>query len=234
MTVFLCWSHSGKAYAEALGNFLRSCFPKGVAVKISTGLSKGGNWSDELLRQLKEANFGVMCLTPDSDSAWMCYEAGVLDSGGAPVAPLLFSVSRAFAPLSQKQVTAFAKDDVKKLTDDIYVSAKLNDWDTYEKRFEDAWQAFEEAVRRIEEKRIYRLKNFEEDLKALLDPENSGEYGEWASKRGSALALRLKSDSTPLLQKADELRDYMDDLKAYESKNRLFTSLRMKLERLVL
>ena len=112
MTVFLCWSHSGKAYAEALGNFLRSCFPKGVAVKISTGLSKGGNWSDELLRQLKEANFGVMCLTPDSDSAWMCYEAGVLDSGGAPVAPLLFSVSRAFAPLSQKQVTAFAKDDV--------------------------------------------------------------------------------------------------------------------------
>ena len=139
MIVFIGWSHSGRDYAKALKKFLLACFKRGVTVNVSTGLPKGSDWSDALFQQLKEANFGIMCLTPDSDSAWLCYEGGILASVGAPVAPLLFGVSSAFAPLAQKQVTPFTKEEVRKLTDDIYDSFNLNDlnnWDTYHTSFE--------------------------------------------------------------------------------------------------
>ena len=234
MIVFLGWSHSGKKYAEALEKFLLTCFETGVTVQASMGLSKGSDWSDELFQKLKGTDFGVMCLTPDSDSAWLCYEAGVLASVGAPVAPLLFGVSVAFSPLAQKQATAFAKEEVRKLTDDMYRRFKLTYWDTYEACFEKAWPEFKEDVRKIEEENVYRLTNFEADLKALLAPENSGEYGMWTAKRGEALAALLKNNKVSLLSKARELQAYMDELRKYESANPLFSPLRMKLERLVL
>ena len=233
MTVFLGWSHSGKEYAEKLRDFLLSCFKTGVTVSVSTGLPKGKNWSDELSRELKKSNFGIICLTPDSDSAWICYEAGILDSVGVSVTSLLFGVSKAFDPLSQRQTTAFTKEDVRKLTDDIYLAFNLKNWDAYVNNFDEAWPEFEKAVRAIEEKNLYRLINFEEDLKTLLDPQY-GEYGEWMSKRGDALAYCLRNAAFPLLQKAKELQEYMDELAKYEKINRMFAPLRLKLERLVL
>lgn len=238
MIIFLGWSRSGKNYAEALKKFLLACFTKGVSVRISTGLPKGSDWSDALFRQLKESNFGIMCLTPDSDSAWLCYEAGILTSLGAPVAPLLFTMSSAFPlppPLAQKQETRFTKEEIRKLTDDIYDNFNLNAliyWDTYQTSFEMAWPEFAETVEKLTEE--YRMANFKADLKALCAPEHVGEYGEWASKRGEALALLLNDDALPLLSKARELQAYMDELRKYESKNRLFAPLRAKLERLVL
>ena len=237
MIVFIGWSHSGRDYAKALKKFLLACFKRGVTVNVSTGLPKGSDWSDALFQQLKEANFGIMCLTPDSDSAWLCYEGGILASVGAPVAPLLFGVSSAFAPLAQKQVTPFTKEEVRKLTDDIYDSFNLNDlnnWDTYHTSFEKAWPEFEETIRKLDEENMYRLTNFEMDLKDLLDPKHSGELGVWAAKKGEALTSVLNDNALPLLSKARELQAYMEELRKYESKNPLFAPLRLKLERLVL
>ena len=236
MIIFLGWSHSGKKFAEALNKFLLSCFKKGVTVNVSTGLPKGSDWSDALFQQLKEANFGIMCLTPDSDSAWLCYEGGILASVGAPIAPLLFGVTSAFAPLAQKQATPFTKEEVRKLTDDIYERFNLNSlnkWDAYDKGFETAWPELAETVGKLVASE-YRMKNFKEDLEALRAPENAGEYGEWASKRGEALAILLNDNALPLRSKATELQAYMDELRKYESKNPLFAPLRSKLERLVL
>ena len=234
MIVFLGWSHSGKQYAEALKQFLLACFETGVTVRVSMGLPKGRDWSDALLQELKGANFGIMCLTPDSDSAWMCYEAGVLDSVGAPVVPLLFSgVSKAFAPMTRKQATTFTKEDVEELMKAIYIKSDLKDWDTYNASFEKAWPEFWKAVQKLEAASVYRMKDFEADLNTLLDPKHSYELGVWAAKRGEALAAILNDNALPLLLKAQELQAYREELRKYESKNPLFTRLHLNLERLI-
>ena len=139
------------------------------------------------------------------------------------------------SPLAQKQATRFTKEEIRKLTDDIYERFNLNSlnkWDAYDKGFETAWPEFAETVEKLTEE--YRMANFKADLKALCAPENAGEYGEWASKRGEALVILLNDNALPLLSKARELQAYMDELRKYEGKNRLFASLRVKLECLVL
>lgn len=234
MVIFLGWSHSGKACAAALKNFLLTCFPTHVDVSVSVDIRPGGNWRAELLQQLKNADYGIMCITRDSDSAWMCYESGVLAAQEKPTAPLLFddvSSNQIFSPLSSSQAVRFDETNMRVLTDALYRLSGMKDWGLYEKAFPAAWEALQADIQQAG-RTAYRLADFEKDLEELLG--GTGELDEWMARNGRYVAAYLKLESVSLRDKAERLEGYMADLKRYEAAQAHFSSLRRKLESLVI
>ena len=234
MVIFTGWSHSGKTCAEALKTFLLTCFPTHVDVKISEDISKGKDWRSELLGQLEGADYGILCLTRDSDSSWMCFEAGALACRKVPVAPLLINVSnnQVFSPLTGSQTTKFTMEDVRRLTDELYKMSGLKDWNGYDNTFPKAWKAFEADIQEYGRSHAYRLSDFEADLKEL--GKGVGDFDEWMMKRGGEVAAWLKHDTVPLVEKARKVDAFLDDLSKYEQTNGQYAVLWRKLENLVL
>jgi hypothetical protein len=79
MKVFVSWSgERGRYVAAALCELLRRVLPASNPW-MSTGLSRGSNWSVELLDALREAQACLICATADSlESTWLPFEAGML------------------------------------------------------------------------------------------------------------------------------------------------------------
>src|SRR5689334_20726177 len=79
MLVFACWSGPrGQAAARAIHKWLPNLVPQ-IEVFYSERIEKGSLWFTEIGEQLKRADAGLICITPESmRSAWLHYEAGVL------------------------------------------------------------------------------------------------------------------------------------------------------------
>lgn len=113
MKVFISWSGSqSRAVAEALHWWLPKVI-QGVKPFVSAkDIDKGSNWTVELARELEEAAFGVVCLTPENlSSPWLHYETGAITrSVDSRVCPLLHKVTKnqVAAPLGQLQLTDLA------------------------------------------------------------------------------------------------------------------------------
>jgi hypothetical protein len=78
--IMLCWSGSrGKAVATALHDWLPSVIQILEPWMSDEDIEMGSRWGPELDKQLSEANFGIICLTPESLTAvYIHYEAGAL------------------------------------------------------------------------------------------------------------------------------------------------------------
>lgn len=111
MKVFISWSGvASRSVAEVLRDWLPKVI-QGVKPFVSAkDLDKGSNWTVELTRELKDTDFGIICLAPDNLlSPWLNYEAGAITkSVDSRVAPVLFNVSKSDvqAPLAQLQLTS--------------------------------------------------------------------------------------------------------------------------------
>jgi len=86
----------------------------------SESIEKGARWSSHIGKELEEARFGLVILTKENlSSRWLHFEAGAVAKSvdESRLAPLLFGLRPAdvLQPLSQFQITTFAKDDVLKL-----------------------------------------------------------------------------------------------------------------------
>lgn len=86
----------------------------------SVDISKGDRWSDVLTEELKDAEYGIVCVTPyNIDKPWMNFEAGVLSKVFARphLTPFLFRIDRSSlsGPLAQFQSTIYSEDDVLNL-----------------------------------------------------------------------------------------------------------------------
>src|SRR5262245_46978355 len=95
MKVFLSWSgESSKAVAGALCRLLDFGFPNVITWMSDREVGAGGRWSYELDREIKSANFGILCLTPDNVVApWLVFEAGALSHvADSAVVPYCFHV----------------------------------------------------------------------------------------------------------------------------------------------
>jgi len=115
--VFISWSGAAsRSVAEALAVW----FPKviqGVEPFVSAkDIDKGANWTVELARELEDAQFGIICLTPDNLlSPWLNYEAGAITkSVSSRVCPVLHGVEKATVrpPIAQLQMTALDAEDM--------------------------------------------------------------------------------------------------------------------------
>ena len=79
MKIFLSWSGEvSHEVAKVLDSWL-PCVLQGAETFLSSDISKGDRWSDVLAEELKEAHYGIICVTPfNIHRPWMNFEAGGL------------------------------------------------------------------------------------------------------------------------------------------------------------
>jgi hypothetical protein len=123
--VFISWSGDvSRLVAEVLRKWLQDVLQAVEPFMSEEDTGKGTVWVAELTRELRETEFGIICLTPDNlSSPWIHYEAGALSNAfeGSRVSPFLFGVRRGDVgwPLAQFQSTLFERNDVLKLVHKI-------------------------------------------------------------------------------------------------------------------
>src|ERR1043166_9866287 len=125
MRVFISWSgEASRAVAELLWKYL-ACMLQDLRPFVSShDLSSGARWSTQLAKELEEASFGIICLTPDNlHSDWILFEAGGLTKhvGGRACCLLLQNLNPAdiSGPLAQFQNCPFSETGFAKLVTDL-------------------------------------------------------------------------------------------------------------------
>lgn len=80
MKIFLSWSgESSRQLAEALKTWLPDVVSVFRPWVSSEDVNAGARWTVDLARELRDAEVGIVCLTPDSVVApWVLFEAGAL------------------------------------------------------------------------------------------------------------------------------------------------------------
>ncbi|HYH43223.1 MAG TPA: methyltransferase domain-containing protein [Burkholderiales bacterium] len=124
MHVFISWSGDrSKALAACvkdwLGKLVQASEPW-----MSEEIDAGQRWNEELCTRLRQANFGVICLTPENLTApWVLFEAGALAKAfeAAHVVPVLLGVEKngIAPPLSQFQAVKADCAGLRKLATDV-------------------------------------------------------------------------------------------------------------------
>jgi hypothetical protein len=145
MKIFLSWSGEvSHEVAKTLHGWL-PCVLQGVQTFISSDISKGDRWNDVLADELKEAQYGIICVTPfNIHKPWMNFEAGALSRvlNRAFVMPFLFHVAPddLEGPLAQFQSTVYDHDDVRAMVRSInnHRETPLNA-DLLDRTFEKWW-----------------------------------------------------------------------------------------------
>lgn len=113
LKVFISWSgQNSRDIAHQLGKWLPFII-QAIRPFVSSGnILKGARWSDVLAEELKETQYGIICITRQNRVCpWLSFEAGAISKmiGQSYVSPLLFDVapSKLQGPLSQFQATMF-------------------------------------------------------------------------------------------------------------------------------
>jgi hypothetical protein len=124
MHIFLSWSgEASRGAASTLRRYL-PCMLQDLTVFMSEhDLESGGRWAHQLAAELSEAQFGVICLTPDNlQSPWLLFEAGALTKHiEGRACGLLFGLvpTDVAGPLAQFQHRIFGRRDFYELLRDI-------------------------------------------------------------------------------------------------------------------
>jgi len=155
MKVFICWSGQRSRYiAEAFRWWLPLCIQSAEPWLSESDLEKGRRWDSEISKQLAEANFGLICLTPENQKEqWIHFEAGALSKlDKAYLWTFLFELKPAeiSGPLSSFQHTQNTKDDIRKLVQTINSCAekKLSDKQV-EDLYDNWWPKLEERLGKV-------------------------------------------------------------------------------------
>jgi len=80
MKLLISWSgKQSQAVAKALREWISTVVPETNPWTSTQDISPGGRWFDELMRQLEQTDFCIICLTPDNlRSPWLYFEAGAI------------------------------------------------------------------------------------------------------------------------------------------------------------
>ena len=126
MKVFISWSGNlSKKVALIFRDWLPTVIQAIDPFVSSEDIEKGARWNTDIAQELKEASFGLICVTKDNlNSQWLNFEAGALSKSidNSYVAPLLFDVKPSdltSSPISQFQATSFSKEDMKRLIETL-------------------------------------------------------------------------------------------------------------------
>lgn len=124
MKVFVSWSGElSQKVAALLKNYI-PCIIQSVEVFYSPeDIEKGENWDAKISHELEEANYGIICLTPQNKAAqWINFEAGAIaKSLDSRVTALMINInpSDIKGPLSRYQATKIERDDFYRLIQSI-------------------------------------------------------------------------------------------------------------------
>jgi hypothetical protein len=124
MQVFICWSGDpSRAIAAAFTDWLPRVI-QACESFMSDDTPKGTAWFDALTQRLYNADFGIVCVTPENaDSSWLNFEAGAMWRGlnRSSVAPIVVNMKKhdLRPPLGQLQATEFEFGDIRQLLSTI-------------------------------------------------------------------------------------------------------------------
>ncbi|GGQ53915.1 TIR domain-containing protein [Kitasatospora griseola] len=156
--IFLSWSgERSKKTAEALWNWLPDVLQYIEPWFSSLDISAGRRGVRQITDELSEANFGIICTTPENQaSTWINFEAGALSKqvNDSYVIPFLIDmrVTDLISPLSQFQaIVGHSKDDVQKLLVDLNgASGHLAiPRERLDRAFHRSWPELESAIENI-------------------------------------------------------------------------------------
>jgi hypothetical protein len=138
----------------ALRNWLPAVLNYADPWVSSEDIDKGAVWNAELRAALDAACFGIICLTGENlEKPWIYFEAGAMSRTlEKRVAPLLVGISKDEVkdPLAQFQLTAFEKEDVRKLVHSVNrASSPPIDDDRVNRQFDACWPGLVEAVGKV-------------------------------------------------------------------------------------
>ena len=156
MQLFIVWSgRTSEAIATALRDWLPDVINSIQPFASLVDMDAGSRWRTEVGTKLKEADFGIVCLTPSNlNSRWLNFEAGAISKAldEARVIPLLHDLANSDVrgPLAQFQMKMLDKRGVfetlatinKALVDSL-PQARL------ERSFEVWWPSLEEKLSRL-------------------------------------------------------------------------------------
>ncbi len=175
MNIFISWSGDlSKNVAILLKDFLKKVIQATKPFVSSEDIAKGAPWFNELMSQLNESSFGIVCLTPDNiEQPWLLFESGAIaktfENTESHVSTLLIgdlSNLDLSPPLSLFQSTIFNdRDDMLKLLttiNNLLESGKLEQknleetfdtwWESFKQKFDKALSSTPVSEEQIEQK----------------------------------------------------------------------------------
>jgi len=174
--VFLSWSgERSKAVAEALKQWLPRVL-QGLDVWMSDqDVRAGERWELQLVGQLEQSAFGVVCLTPENlKSPWLVFEAGALSKAvtGSRVIPYRLDLTAANVapPLSQFQGVDADKRGTRSLVESIHhaIESRLP-LTELQLTFERWWPDLETSLTTIGRGPLAKIRSERELLEEILD-----------------------------------------------------------------
>ena len=158
MKVFISWSgESSHKIALILRDWLPVLIPSVEPWVSSEDIEKGERWGIKLAQELEQCTVGIICVDSSNiNSPWLNFEAGALSKSinTGKVLPLVLGIkpSDIRGPLSQFQITAFEKDDIRKLAQTLnqYADVPMPN-DKLEKLINYSWLSLQEAIAKITE-----------------------------------------------------------------------------------
>jgi TIR domain len=226
MRLFISWS-GGRSHrlAAVLKEWLEAHFAsQGISVFVSSEIKKGSLWLSAVNDELRRADAGLVCLTPQSlDSEWVLFEAGALSTavalrtGEARIFTYLLGVDPAAlpGPLSVYQSTAATMEDTLRLVNSLL---DRNQVDTAD--FAAVWDKLWPRLQRIENEPVtgifpglpglFDRKTFAEPVQECTDQS-------WFDRYDGAVATRAALEAQKELVAAEcnaQLGDLYRDLVA--------------------
>ncbi|MEZ5816266.1 MAG: toll/interleukin-1 receptor domain-containing protein [Hyphomicrobiaceae bacterium] len=125
MQVFISWSGDrSRSLSVGLHDWLQMIIQRVEPWMSDRDIEVGQRWTTELAAKIKQANFAILCLTPENAKApWLHFEAGALAEviGSARVVPLLLDMEKSALafPLAQFQAVEADHEGVFQLVRSI-------------------------------------------------------------------------------------------------------------------
>ncbi len=179
MKVFISWSGpTSEKVGAAIKNWLPNVLQSVQTYFTPSDIEKGARSLEDITKELKESEVGLLCLTPDNiNSNWILFEAGALSKrvGKSRVCPILLGLKPTdlSAPLNQFQATRIEREDFRKLIDVINNCLENNKLPekTIQTVFDKWWPDLEKELNEIAEEVLepdQPIRNDREILEEIL------------------------------------------------------------------
>lgn len=157
MKVFVSWSGElSKKLSEFLKTWLEQCIQSVEVFFSPEDIEKGENWQLKLSNELRETNFGIVCVTSENvDAPWLHFEAGALSKlldSKVMVLAVNVNFTEIKGPLKSFQATKLEKDDIFRLLKSINnVQEKPLTDEKLKNSFEAFWPQFESEIEKLKD-----------------------------------------------------------------------------------
>jgi SAM-dependent methyltransferase len=156
MKVFLGWSGArSEKVAAALYDWLERLFLP-IELYVSFEEDPGKRWQAILAKNLLDAEFGILCMTPGNIiSPWILYEAGALSK--QTLCPYLYAIKVEDLPEQLKQFGTCTADEIGTHRLFTAITNQLREKERFERkdalleeRFKQSWPALEQKLNAID------------------------------------------------------------------------------------